>query len=65
MVIENIHSFCVFYKALVLQSLWNGIFFELADNEPLGCRMIVNLREATRKFELLDIFLYYMRNEAQ
>ncbi|MHC4487953.1 MAG: hypothetical protein ACYS9C_07610, partial [Planctomycetota bacterium] len=41
-----------------------SIFAELVDNEPLGCRIIVNLREAAKKFELLDIFLYYMRNEA-
>ena len=39
--IENVTKFCDFYKALVLQSLWNGNFFELADNGLLGCMAVV------------------------
>jgi len=46
--IENVTNFCVFYKALVLQSLWNGNFFELADNGLSGCSPVV--RENSRKW---------------
>ena len=40
-VIENVYNFYDFYKALMLQSLRKGNFFELADNEVLGCSRVV------------------------
>jgi len=39
--IETVHNFCVFYKAMLLQSLWNGNFFELRDNGLWGCSQVV------------------------
>ncbi len=38
--IENVTNFYDFYKALMLQSLRKGNFFELADNKVLGCRRL-------------------------
>jgi len=41
--IENVYNFCIFYKALVLQSIWNGDFFEFGDNGLLSCIRVVGL----------------------
>jgi len=40
-VIKNVHKFCDFYRALMLQSLRKWNFFELADNGLLGCSGVV------------------------
>ena len=42
-----------------------NIFVELAYNKLPSCSMIVKLRETAMKFEILDVFWYYVRNEAQ
>jgi hypothetical protein len=39
--IETVHNFYDFYKALLLKSLWNRIFFEFRDNGLYGCRLVV------------------------
>ncbi len=43
--IENVTNFCGFYKALVLQSLWDKHFFKLADNGLYGCIGVVVMCE--------------------
>ena len=43
--IENVYNFCDFYKALVLKSLWNLNFLELADNGLLSCIAVVVVYE--------------------
>jgi len=39
--IENVHKFSAFCNPLALNSLWNGHFFELADNGLSGCMLVV------------------------
>ncbi len=41
MVIENVHIFLDFYKALTINNLWSGHFFELADNGLLDYTVVV------------------------
>lgn len=40
---ENVYNFRDFYKALMPQNLWNGIFVEFRDNGPSGCRRVVRV----------------------
>jgi hypothetical protein len=42
-VIENVTIFSAFCNPLALRDLWNGHFFELADNGLLGCSGVVGV----------------------
>jgi hypothetical protein len=48
MVIENVHNFLDFCKALVLQGLRSENFFELADNGLLSCITVVGFNSRKR-----------------
>ena len=40
-IIENVYKFYDFYKALLSQGLWDGIFVDFGDNGHSGCRAVV------------------------